>query len=182
MRTSRALALALTLSISASADAATLSLFTDAADYAPGQQVTVTLIGDSGGELDNWMFGRLHFDPTMFLNPSSILLAPESGTAEEWITGNPNTCVTDSCYMLNHIAFPDFIGMVPTSQTLATFTATIGRSGIANMTWDSDLHFFGSRSDDLIAPDLSFIVLPEPTTALLVALGLVGVGAIRRRD
>jgi PEP-CTERM motif-containing protein len=176
-----AVALGLAL-LTARADAATLTLTTDAISYVPGQSVTVTLTGDSGGELDNYMYGRLRFDPTMFLNPSAILLTPQSSSANGWITGGGSTCFTDNCYMLNQIAFPDSIDMDPTVQTLATFTATIGRAGIANLIWDVDVHFFGDRFNDLIAPDLSFVVAPEPASALLVGLGLIAFGAIRRRD
>ena len=181
MRTLRILAVALALAFAARADAAILTLVTDGVNYHPGTPITITLTGDSGGEADFWMVGRILFDPTMFTNPSVTLFTPQSGTPNGWLTGGGRCDVPGVCYMINHIVFPpDPTPMDPQVQTLAVFTATIGRTGVANVQWGDDLYFFGTRSDDLIAPNLSFVVLPEPSTTVLVGIGLIGL-AIRRR-
>ena len=175
------------------ADAATLTVTTDKPVYAPGETVTITAVGNSGGALDYWMFGSLAFNPAALLSPSAILLPIETGTSETWLPGVLG-CATGEgpghCWVLNHIHFPpDPIGMDPTEQLLATITATAGVPGLHSIEWSAapgfELHFFGLEDGpgaSLVILNTSFQVIPEPSTGLLIAIGLAALPASRRRN
>jgi hypothetical protein len=191
MPSPRPLALCLAVLFAAvRADAATLTVTTDKSFYLPGETVTLTAVGNSGGATDYGLFASLTFNPAALLNPSSITFAPTTGTAETWIHGVLGCSTGEGpghCWILNHIAFPDPLGMVPIEQTLATITGTAGAVGVHNITWSGgpgfELMFFGAPTGptpNLVIVNTSFRVIPEPSTALLFGLGLAALAAIRR--
>ena len=189
----RAFPAVLALALAATSHAATLTVTTDKAFYAPGETVTITAVGNSGGATDLYMFGSLEFNPAALLNPSQISLPIETGASESWIPGILGCGApvpAGSCWVINHIHFPPEpqLGMDPTEQILATITATAGVPGLHTIDWSDapglELYFFGlesSPSVPLIIQNTSFQVIPEPATALLLGLGLVAVSARRRR-
>ena len=122
------------------ADAATLTVTTDKSFYLPGETVTLTAVGNSGGATDYGLFASLTFNPAALLDPSSITFAPTTGTVETWIHGVLGCSTGEGpghCWILNHIAFPPDpgLGMSPTEQTLATITATAGAPGLHSIVW-----------------------------------------------
>jgi len=192
MRTPSMLGLVIGLSLSARADAATLTLTTDKAFYLPGETVTITAVGNSGGATDFGLFGSLRFDPDALLSPTAITFTPTTGTAQSWIPGFRG-CTgfpvgPGECWVINYIAFPDPLGMDPVEQTLAILTATAGLPGVYSVEWSdafgNELYFFGLDEGPgaaLTIFNTSFQVIPEPSTALLIGLGLIGLASRRRR-
>ncbi len=154
MRSFRYLAISFGLIFAARADAlATLTVTTDKPFYAPGETVTITTVGNSGGATDFGLFASLVFNPAALIDPSVISLGPTTGASEDWIAGVLG-CDADSpmidpgeCWIINHIAFPNQLGMNPLEQTLATLTATAGAPGLYNIEWSdaagNELYFFG---------------------------------------
>jgi hypothetical protein len=192
MFSARILALVLGLAYALGANAATLTVTTDKAFYLPGETVTITAVGDSGGATDYGMFASLTFNPAALLSPTSISFTPTTGTSASWISGVLGCSTPEGsghCWILNHIAFPDPLGLVPTQQTLATVTGTAGALGVHSLTWSSapgnELYFFGARAGpapNLVIINTSFQVVPEPAAGLLVGFGLAALAAIRRRN
>jgi hypothetical protein len=93
------------------------------------------------------------------------------------------------CWIINHIAFPNPIGMNPVEQTLATLTATAGAPGFYTINWSGEpgqeLYFFGVTSGpgaSLVIANTTFQVIPEPSTALLLGLGLIALASRRPRE
>lgn len=193
MSSLRLLAFCPGLAIAVRADAATLTVTTDKPFYAPGETVTITTVGNSGGATDVYMFGALEFDPAALLSPASITLPIETGTSASWISGILGCAApvpAGSCWILNHIHFPPDppLGMDPIEQTLATITATAGAPGLYSIEWSDapglELYFFGLTGGPgakLVISNTTFQVTPEPRTALLIGLGLIALGTSARR-
>jgi hypothetical protein len=79
--------------------------------------------------------------------------------------------------------------MDPVEQTLATITATAGVPGLHSIQWSDapglELHFFELEDGpgaSLVILNTSFQVIPEPSTGLLIALGLAALAGSRRRN
>lgn len=184
------------LAICASAHAATLSITADKLIYAPGEVITLTVIGNSEGASAHGIWGQIEFDPAGLLDPNAITFTPQSGGPAGWLPGwlgctdplgHPGTC-----WLINYIEDDPLLGatMDPGEQTLAIVTATAGAPGLYTVDWVVEdglyrdkLDFFGLNS----APgatfgifNASFQVIPEPSTALLLGLGLVAFGARSR--
>jgi hypothetical protein len=120
--------LVLLLLTAARLNAATLTVTTDKPVYLPGETVTITAVGNSGGATDYFMYGSLVFDPAALLSPTSITFTPTTGTAASWLGGALLGCATapgpGQCVILNHIdASIQGLGMDPIEQTLAIVTA-----------------------------------------------------------
>jgi hypothetical protein len=183
--------LALLVLTAARLNAATLTVSTDKPVYLPGETVTITAVGNSGGAVDYWMFGSLTFDTAALLNPTAIMLTPASGSSQSWISGGARGCSLPGrpgeCWIINHIALEP-LGMDPIEQTLATITGTAGTPGSYGIEWSeipgSGLYFFGLESGpgaNLVIVNTTFQVIPEPAAALLLGLGLAGLASQRRR-
>jgi hypothetical protein len=178
------------LAFSVRADAATLTVFTDRPVYLPGETVTIAAVGNSGGGTAHGMFASLAYDPAALLDPDLTRFTPTTGTANAWFPGVLGCDTTEGpghCWLLNHISF-ELLGLDPIEQTLAILTATAGAPGLYNINWSSapgnELYFFGAPSGpgaNLLILNASFQVIPEPATALLLGIGLIGLAFRRRR-
>lgn len=187
--THRIASLALTLvAFATTAHAATLSVFADKRIYLESaENVTLTVVGDDEGALAYSMVGRLSYD--------SILLSPirasQTPAGPGWIQGTlPQT--DGSVYAFDQIAFPaatasNFPG------TISVVTLFASTAGIVNVSWGSNLSFFGLTAadvqgtafcieraeQDVLGPACSSFV-PEPTTGALLALGLFSIALASR--
>lgn len=171
------------LGVAFSAGAATLSVASDQSSYLPSDTITLTVTGDSQGATANGIFGRLVF----------------SGSGSATITGftqgvltSFNGFITWAQSPINQGAnFIDLIDYVagltalPTDQLLvSTVVLHANGTGTVNVAWETtatgfQLGFFGLTN----APGTAFAVnvIPEPTTASLLGLGLVGLTVAGRR-
>jgi len=183
------IAVAALIGLASAANAATLSVVANQGGiFAPGDTITLTVTGDTQGGVDILIFGRLLFDNTAPLGgPAAVDAAVASQNAllalgvAPWTT-SATECNTSSCDMMNQISA---FGTSPSGSTVlltSTVSFIAGAPGTTNATWSTaldgfQLSFFGITN----SPGVSITVVPEPTTAALLGLGLFGLAVAGRR-
>jgi hypothetical protein len=185
------LSLLLVLSASRSAVGATLTLVPDSFWYAPGQTITITLVGDSQGATDNTLFAAIPVDFDVLVDPHvERFMPPPQAGKDPWLVGAsaPGAAVcpyqANRCMLLNAI-YPvvgQVAGVDPANEpfTYAVFTATAGLPGVYDIDFvvtptTQRVDFFGLTS----APGITITIVPEPGTAGLLAVGLLGLCVAR---
>jgi hypothetical protein len=190
--------LAAALAPSSSARAATLTLTSDRQVYAPGETITLTLFGDSQGATDHSLFAPIVKPDPSFLSDLKLQrFAPPTSDGQPWIHGaqlappcGPNP---SECYLINMIHFNGTnsdVGVDPALEpfTYAVLTGTAGLPGTYSIEWVNlptrHVDFFGLTSAPgltITIADMEIALIPEPATAPLLAFGLGGLAAARRR-
>lgn len=181
------------------AHAATLSLVLDKTVYAPGETVTIRLIGDSQGAVDHSLFAALiKPDPSVLYDLKLDRFAPPTSDGIPWIQGaqlapvcGPNP---SECFLMNMIHFnpatDSRVGVDSALEpfTYAVLTGTAGAPGVYDLAWTTaptrHVDFFGLTSTagaTFTIGQMTTVLAPEPGTAALLALGLVGLASARRR-
>ena len=177
--------LAIVLGMSFTAQATTLTMTSDKPSYLSGESITITVTGDVQG--------------TKGFKAEGQILASGTGSVD----------FTGASYAQDTLATQTFNGVVPwslgflggsdgvlfaqvgaiTPVTIATddniMTATMvitaGSSGVVNFGWQTSgvlfLKFFGLSNGG----GTSITIVPEPTTAGLMGLGLIGLAISGRR-
>jgi len=169
-------------------NASSLSVVSNKTTYAPGEAITLSVSGDSVGAASSYaIFGRLQYT-----GGGSVIsnTQTQKGVGSAWTTGGLTNGVgfSDS---FNQIAPLNGVGgstatSLPAKNPFSTITLIAGLTGTVNVAWNVvtgsgfELNFFGLTN----APGTSFTIIPEPTTAALLGLGLVGLtlGGRRRRE
>ena len=167
-----------------SAQAATLTIVADAATYNVGDTITLTITGDAQGASSIALFGTVNYDQSLTTaTANSQTSLPSFGGGLPWTMGalfidNPNAGTAD--------AFNGLIGVtpqVPDQLAVSTITLTADAAGIAAFSWFTgtgtleDLDFFGLTN----AAGTSVLIVPEPTPAALLGMGLLGLAVAGRR-
>lgn len=175
--------LAVVVGFATAASGATLSIVSNSPTYTPGSTITLTVTGDDQGTTDYGIFGRIEYDT----NASHISAVQTQlvGPYGKWTTqplpsDGPGTSR----------AFSQITGTGQNANnlpgTLSTILLLAVAPGVVNVDWDTTnanpglrLDFFGLTT----APGTTFTIIPEPTTAALLSLGLLGilVGGRRRK-
>jgi hypothetical protein len=190
----RTTALLIFAAMSFVAPVATAELAIDApATYTPGDLLTITLRGDSEGREAIEMLVELTFDPTLqvasrsagtlndsspffsWLRPSSDL---ECGAAAPGASLGENQCIAVH-------AFETYgpLDLLPSTLSTWQFDTTNASGDLVFFLdpWDregvSHDHFFF----DFPGTQVTVAMIPEPTTALLLGLGLAALAARRDR-
>jgi len=154
--------------------------------YIPGDILTVTLTGDSGGLTSNIIRAVLRFQPSLtFLNgtPGQVQSSDPidfwAQTAEVGTCGAgnlaPNQCTALDAFTYIHFGSESYlIDLMP--STLATFQfGTSAATGPLGFALEPDGGgFFG-------LPGVTLGQIPEPTTAARLGLGLAALGWARRQ-
>jgi PEP-CTERM motif len=174
MRTGCAALVAVVLvGLAGAARAASVVVSTDQPTYTVGQTVTVTVVGDSQGGTDNAIAGTLLYSSALTDTTGSSQSLLISGGLP-WIPGILST--SDGSAEVFDQSRGGILPPATVSNTV-TSTATLTAMGLGTVTisW-SGLDFFGATPSST-----SFTIVPEPGTALLLALGLAGITIVRRR-
>jgi hypothetical protein len=180
----------------------TLSIELDQASYTPGDTITMTIRGDSDGALSYFGFGRLEYSAAALSNPSVVRYVPPADRTGEWLLGGAALgCNPTNCFVINMIwpylpnppsaPWPT-AGVDPSAEPFVygVVTATAGTPGTYTIGWNTDigsgfeLDFFGLTNAppatlQTNAPSITFQIIPEPSTAALVAFGMLALAGSR---
>jgi hypothetical protein len=164
-----------TLLLASSAGAVTLTLAADRSTYQVGETITLSVVGDAMGASTDVVFGRLLFDGD---------LADHSGSSQIGLTSNGGAIPWVVLTLFGGDGFADAFSQVaglspfiPDQSLSATVLLLAMAPGTLDVQWDlgpssSQLRFFGLTN----APGATVTIVPEPTTALLLAVGLLALG------
>lgn len=178
------IAVAALVGLASAANAASVTVVANSASYVIGDTITLTVTADTQGGSSLLAFGRLLFDtPTGDTaggapNQSAML----AFGSIPWLTG-PLVCTSSSCEMMNQISPITATPVGSTTPLIATVSFLATSAGVTNVSWDTNqaggfgLDFFGVTN----APGTSYTVVPEPTTAALLGLGMLGLAVAGRR-
>jgi len=160
------------------ASAATITVVSNKLTYSPGETVILTVTGNSQGGKDSEAGGRIEYSAalTTTVTASQEALTRAGGTLFA-LTGVLNT--GDGFADV----FQQIIDGGGTPRTvdnllLATAQLVADVAGTVSVAWSTspgfELDFFGLTSATNPGTIASFTIIPEPTTAALLGLGLLG--------
>jgi hypothetical protein len=168
--------LAMVLGMSLSANAATLSIATDKTTYAPGETITMTITGDSEGGTAASVIGRIlntGAGGTSFVSATQSQLISFGGFLPWVMGGTTGGKVFDQVGGLSPLPVDNLL--------TSTVFWTADTLGVAAFDWltsgTQPLSFFGLTS----GAGHTVTIVPEPTTASLMGLGLIGLAISGRR-
>jgi hypothetical protein len=160
------------------ASAATISVVSNKLTYNPGEQVILTVTGNSQGGKDDAVFGRLEY---------SAALTTSLTSSQSQLTRGGGSIFALTGSLAQGEGFADVINQIidsggtpRTVDNLQISTATLlaDAAGTVAVTWSTglgfELDFFGLTSGTNPGPQATFTIIPEPTTAALLGLGLLG--------
>ena len=150
--------------------------------YGPGETVTLTVRVTVEGEVDDLVRGDFTFASSL-VTPIAVQIngtLPGRNPFSPW-QGPPLGCTSSECtgfWLSNTSGLA--ISVSVTNQLLSTITFSVnpGVSGVADFAWDmSTFDFFGLTNPQ----GYSVTIVPEPSTAALLGLGVLGLAAASRR-
>ena len=176
------IALIAVVGMATAANAATLSVSSDAASYGLGDTITLTVTGDSQGGVSTAAFARVLFGGAGSVSWVSATQSTVTGGGGfvTWSQGALSGDATGS-NTLNQIG--TLTGVNATDLFIGTVVLTAAGAGTVDVTFEgltggpTALDFFGLSA----GTGSSFTIVPEPTTAALLGLGLVSLAAAGRR-
>jgi hypothetical protein len=170
------------LGVAGAANAASITVTSDSSTYSVSDTITLTIIGDSMGVFDNAVLATLLYNEALVTEAAfgSQTQFTTAGFLPWTVATIPCGVIPGGCTVVNQLLGPS---PGPVDQLLtATLTLHATALGTVNVTFDSSggpntLDFFGITS----AGGTSFTIVPEPTTAALLGLGIAGLTIAGRR-
>ena len=170
------------LAIASAASAVSLSVSPDKLTYSVGETITLTVSGDDAGVTAYGIHGRLIYDGALVNNGTRT--QNRAGPVGVWTVGPLAAADTNGPG-----SFSDAMNQSTPSMTdaanypgvVSVVTLIAQAVGIVDVQWNAtdpnQLFFFGITS----APGTSFTIVPEPTTAALLVLGLLALSPLSLR-
>jgi hypothetical protein len=164
------LAISAAVALATAASAATLTITPDRSTYAVGDTITLSVFGDSEGAADSTIYGRILFDGSLATYVSSSQVGLTSfGGALPWVTALLSGG-DGFAEAFNQVSTP----IAPADGPLfATAVLQATEPGLLRYDWQVGgafpVDFFGLTD----APGGSVVIVPEPATRTLVAMGLL---------
>jgi hypothetical protein len=164
--------MAVVLGFATAASAATLTVVSDKASYTVGETITLSVSGDAQGELAYGAIGRLLYSAAL----TDTVGVVENAINNTWLLSGAPAFGDGFAEAFNQIALAP--ATMNGANPIAIITLTATGVGTVNVDWSGDLDFF---SVDGARPGTSFEIVPEPTTAVMLGLGLFGLALGGRR-
>jgi hypothetical protein len=156
------------------ASGATLQVVSDKSTYNVGETITLTVSGSDGGASAYGVYGRLEYDESLVNFGTASQSNLGGWTKGVLVSGSGFATAFDQIAGLT--ALPSSLLNDVSNTAFSTITLVAEAVGVVNAAWNTNvpsgfqLSFFGLTN----APGVTFTIVPEPTTAALLGLGLVG--------
>jgi hypothetical protein len=168
--------MAVVLGFATAASAATLSVVSNAASYNVGDTITLSVSGDAQGATSYGIIGRLLFDGSKVTAVSYT----ENSVGTNFLTSGQQTLGAGFVEPFNQINLAGGTATaLPAGNPFAVITMTATAPGTVSFDWSNSLDFFGILGAQ--SANLTINIVPEPTTAVMLALGLFGIAIGGRR-
>jgi len=171
--------------LASAADAASVVVTSNQAVYTVGDTITLTVTGTANaGEVTTQVFGLLLLSSgnggTVSGSGPAVQTALVSFGAIPWTIGGAAACDSTSCVVMNQL-----IGVTPfpvsnTPLAIATLSYTAATPGTVDLNFLAlTFDFFGAALP--ATSSFNIVPIPEPTTAAMLGLGILGLTLAGRR-
>jgi hypothetical protein len=171
--------MAVVLGFATAASAATLSVVSNQASYNVGDTITLSVSGDAQGATSYGLIGRLLFDGSK----ATVVSITENSVGTNFLTSGAPANGVGFAEAFNQInLLGGTANNLPAGNPFSTVTLTATAPGVVTFDWSNSLDFFGIAGAQ--SANLSVTIggeIPEPTTAMMLALGLFGIAIGGRR-
>jgi len=165
------------------AGAARIDVLASNSSVAPGDALSITVVGDSEGAVASQMFGRLHYSGDVEASDAQGPFDLRSSAGPDfWMTVGsehgvcgrpgdpPRTCIAFSAF-----SDPFATDLLPSTLSVFVFDTSGALPGsiLTFQVVPEFSGFFGAGPSEVVTVQ----VIPEPAPALLVALGLLALAA-----